>query len=180
MLKDLSNKAAAWLLAPRCASCRRLLATPLADPICAACWQCIMLPAPPWCERCGEPLMAAGNWMPELVEIAGGVNLFGVAGPHSPYLSWSDFCAADPDVILLLPCGWDIERTRQDLPVFTQRPEWSRLKAVAASRVYLLDGNQFFNRPGPRLVESLEILAELLHPDHFHFGHQGKGWAPGN
>jgi iron complex transport system substrate-binding protein len=127
-----------------------------------------------------DPLMAAGNWMPELVEIAGGVNLFGSAGKHSPYLSWNDLCAADPDVILLLPCGWDIERTRQDLPVLTKRPEWAKLKAVAAGRAYLLDGNQYFNRPGPRLVESLEILAELLHPEHFHFGHQGKGWEPAN
>ncbi len=124
-----------------------------------------------------EPLMASGNWMPELVEMAGGINLFGEAGKHSPWLTWEDVRTKDPDVILVLPCGFDIPRTRQDLPALTRRPGWSGLKAVREQRVYLLDGNQYFNRPGPRLVESLEILAEILHPDRFHFGHQGTGWT---
>jgi len=77
---------------------------------------------------------------------------------------------------VVLPCGFDIERSRQELPVLTQRPEWRTLRAVQAGRVYLTDGNQYFNRPGPRLVESLEILAELLHPSTFSFGHEGTGW----
>jgi iron complex transport system substrate-binding protein len=123
-----------------------------------------------------DPLMAAGNWMPELVEMAGGVNLFGVAGKHSPWMTWEQLVAADPDVIVMLPCGFDITRTRRDLHVFTRRPEWSRLKAVRAGRAVVADGNQFFNRPGPRLVESLEILAEVLHPEAFSFGHGGSGW----
>jgi iron complex transport system substrate-binding protein len=123
-----------------------------------------------------EPLMAAGNWMPELVEMAGGVNLFGAAGRHAPWLTWEELCARDPDVIVLLPCGFDIARTRQDLHLLADKPEWPRLRAVRGGRVFLTDGNQYFNRPGPRLVESLEILAELLHPAHFAFGHQGTGW----
>jgi iron complex transport system substrate-binding protein len=123
-----------------------------------------------------DPLMVAGNWMPELIEMAGGVDLFGVAGVHSPWITWEDLCAADPDVLLFLPCGFDIERTRRDLPVLTSKPEWRQLRAVRAGRVFLADGNQYFNRPGPRLVESLEILAELLHPDVFAFGHEGTGW----
>ncbi len=76
----------------------------------------------------------------------------------------------------MLPCGFDIARSRRDLPVLTGRPEWPRLKAVRDGRVFLADGNQYFNRPGPRLVESLEILAELLHPEEFRFGHEGAGW----
>jgi iron complex transport system substrate-binding protein len=123
-----------------------------------------------------EPLMAAGNWMPELVELAGGVNLFGQAGRHAPWMSWEQLCERDPDVVVLLPCGFDIARTRQDLPLLTRRPEWPNLRAVRSGRVFVTDGNQFFNRPGPRLVESLEILAEVLHPEAFHFGHEGTGW----
>ena len=126
-----------------------------------------------------DPLMAAGNWMPELVEKAGGINVFGIAGAHSPWLSWRQLCDADPDVVLLMPCGFDIPRTRRDLPVLANKPEWQNLRAVQSGRVFLADGNQFFNRPGPRLVESLEILAELLHPDLFSFGHEGSGWQRG-
>lgn len=123
-----------------------------------------------------DPLMAAGNWMPELIEMAGGVNLFGVAGAHAPWMTWEELCRADPEVLLILPCGFDIERSRRDLPVLMSKPEWSQLRAVRAGRVVVADGNQYFNRPGPRLVESLEILAEILHPDVFAFGHEGTGW----
>jgi len=123
-----------------------------------------------------EPLMAAGNWMPELVEMAGGLNLLGAAGKHSPWTSWEELQEKDPDVILILPCGFDIERTRQELPALMHQPGWPNLKAVRERRVYVLDGNQYFNRPGPRLVESLEILSEILHPEVFHFGHEGAGW----
>jgi iron complex transport system substrate-binding protein len=128
------------------------------------------------CVEWVEPLMASGNWMPELVEMAGGINLFGAAGKHAPRLTWEQLCAADPDVILVLPCGFDIARTRRDMPALTGKPEWPRLRAVRQGRVYLLDGNQYFNRPGPRLVESLEILAEVLHPGTFRLGHEGTGW----
>jgi iron complex transport system substrate-binding protein len=123
-----------------------------------------------------DPLMAAGNWVPELVDRAGGVNLFGEAGKHAPWLTWEQIVERAPDVIVLMPCGFDIARTRRDLPVLTEKPEWPRLKAVRTGRVFLTDGNQFFNRPGPRLAESLEILAELLHPAAFSFRHEGVGW----
>ena len=123
-----------------------------------------------------DPLMASGNWMPELVKMAGGHNLFGEAGRHSPRLEWIEVVAANPEVILILPCGFDIARTRQDLPVLTRKLGWDDLKAVQEGRVYLLDGNQYFNRPGPRLAESLEILAEVIHPETFHFGQEGIGW----
>jgi iron complex transport system substrate-binding protein len=123
-----------------------------------------------------DPLMAAGNWMPELVEMAGGVNLFGEAGKHAPWLTWEDLCRRDPGVIVALPCGWDIDRTRPEMLVLTGKAEWPGLRAVRGGRVYLMDGNQFFNRPGPRLVESLEILAEVLHSEAFSFGHEGTSW----
>jgi iron complex transport system substrate-binding protein len=124
-----------------------------------------------------EPLMSAGNWIPELAAMAGGVLLFGEAGKHSPRLAWSDFCQADPDVLFVMPCGWDIAKSHQEMADLTSKPEWPQLKAVRQGRVYLTDGNQYFNRPGPRLVESLEILAEVLHPEAFSFGHVGMGWA---
>ncbi|MBW3541264.1 MAG: cobalamin-binding protein [Planctomycetes bacterium] len=125
-----------------------------------------------------DPLMAAGNWVPELVELAGGVDLFGHPGEHSPWMTWEQLRDADPDVIAIMPCGFDIERTRRELPALTGHPAWPRLKAVRNGRVSLTDGNQFFNRPGPRLVESAEILAEILHPGRFDFGHRGTGWRP--
>ncbi|HEY6419362.1 MAG TPA: cobalamin-binding protein [Candidatus Binataceae bacterium] len=123
-----------------------------------------------------DPLMAAGNWMPELVEMAGGTNLFGTAGDHSPWLKFDELAAADPDLMLVSPCGFNMTRAAEDLPALTGDPRWRALKAVRGGRVYLADGNQYFNRPGPRIVESLEILAEITHPELFHFGHEGVGW----
>ena len=124
-----------------------------------------------------DPLMAGGNWMPELVQMAGGVNLFGVAGQHSPWMEWDDLWASDPDRIVILPCGFDIERSRAEMTPLVQQPGWSTLRAVRTGQVYITDGNQYFNRPGPRLAESLEILAEIFHPDVFSFEHEGTGWV---
>jgi iron complex transport system substrate-binding protein len=129
------------------------------------------------CVEWVDPLMAAGNWVPELVEMAGGVNLFGQAGKHAPSMTWEQLREADPDVIVLMPCGFDVARTLADVPILEGRPGWAELKAVRSKRVFATDGNQYFNRPGPRLVESLEILAELLHPSAFGGRHQGGGWA---
>ena len=125
-----------------------------------------------------DPLMAVGNWMPELIDMAGGRCLFGRRGEHSPQMTLEDLLKADPDVILLSPCGFDINRTLEDLPILEDQPGWTNLRAVRCGRVYVGDGNQFFNRPGPRLAESVEILAEILHPGTFDFGHRGIGWIP--
>ena len=124
-----------------------------------------------------DPPMAAGNWMPELIAMAGGASLFGEPGRRSPWLDLDKLAAADPDLVAILPCGFDIARTRTELPALARRPQWPALRAVARGAVFLLDGNQYFNRPGPRLVESLEILAEILHPTRFRFGHEGRGWV---
>jgi iron complex transport system substrate-binding protein len=114
-----------------------------------------------------QPLMAAGNWVPELVERAGGVNLFGSAGQHSPWMTAEELLAARPDITILMPCGYDLARTLEELPL---------LPEGLTGRVVCVDGNAYFNRPGPRLVESLEILVEILHPGAFDFGHQGQAW----
>ena len=123
-----------------------------------------------------DPMMAGGNWMPTLIEMAGGQNLFGKAGLHSPWMSFEELQAADPDVILIAPCGFDMDRTREDVPILEAKPGWDDLSAVKSGNVFIADGNQYFNRPGPRLAESLEILAEMLHPEEFDFGHGGVGW----
>jgi iron complex transport system substrate-binding protein len=123
-----------------------------------------------------EPLMTAGNWVPELIAAAGGENLFGVAGAHSPWLSWDEFTASDPDVIVAMPCGFDLARTEAEMRAVTGRDDWQTLRAVRNGRVAMVDGNRYFNRPGPRLADSAEILAEILHPATFDFGHKGDGW----
>ncbi len=123
-----------------------------------------------------DPLMAGGNWIPELVTLAGGKCLFGRAGEHAPWLEPEALWQADPDCIFVFPCGFDLDRTRAEMAPLCERPEWSDLRAVKDAKVFLADGNAYFNRPGPRMVDSLEILAEALHPDLFRFGHEGRGW----
>ncbi|MEO6953149.1 MAG: SRPBCC domain-containing protein [Polyangia bacterium] len=124
-----------------------------------------------------EPLMSAGNWMPTLVELAGGESLLGQAGKHSPYMTFDQLVAADPDVILIVPCGFGIPRTKSELGPLASHPAWQKLRAVRDERVYLADGHQYFNRPGPRIVESLEILVEILHDDDgIGARHEGSGW----
>ena len=123
-----------------------------------------------------DPLMASGNWIPELVTIAGGLPMLGIAGQHSPYIEWNALHRADPEVMIIMPCGFDLERTRQETQLLKQHPQWSSLHAVRTGKIFISDGNAYFNRPGPRLVDSLEILAEILHPDIFDFGYRGTGW----
>ncbi|MFA7341316.1 MAG: cobalamin-binding protein [Candidatus Obscuribacterales bacterium] len=123
-----------------------------------------------------EPLMAAGNWMPELVELAGATNLFGQAGKHSPWMTWEELIEKEPDVIIVTPCGFANKRTLEEMHLIEQQPHYTALKAVRNKRVYVADGNQYFNRPGPRLIDSLEIMAEILYPQLFNFGHEQAAW----
>jgi len=123
-----------------------------------------------------EPLMAAGNWTPELIEMTAGVNIFGEPGKHSPWMNWEELAREDPDVIVIAPCGFDIARTEREMHWLTQQPQWPALRAVRSGRVYLADGNQYFNRPGPRLVETLQIMGEILHPREFSAEFEGTGW----
>jgi iron complex transport system substrate-binding protein len=124
-----------------------------------------------------EPLMAGGNWMPELIEAAGGDNLFGTAGKHSDWMQWQELAAADPDIILVAPCGYGLDRCLEELPLLQAKPGWSDLKAVRSGRVYFADGNAYFNRHGPRLADSAEIIAEILHPEITPARHRGKAWV---
>lgn len=112
-----------------------------------------------------DPPMAAGNWIPELVEIAGGRDLLGQAGAHSGTIAWGDLLAAAPEVIVLMACGWDVERTSAEARSLRDRPGWGDLPAVRAGRVAIVDANAFMTRPGPRVVDSAEILAEIFHAD---------------
>jgi iron complex transport system substrate-binding protein len=113
------------------------------------------------------PVMIGGTWMPELIEIAGGEALVTKAGQHAPTLTLAELEQLDPEVVLIKPCGFDLARSTEELALLREQLPWSRWSAVARGAVYLADGNAFFNRPGPRLVESAEILAACAHPGLF-------------
>ena len=125
-----------------------------------------------------DPLMSAGNWIPELVELAGGQPLFGGAGAHSPWLEWDDLVSVDPEVLIVTPCGYQLPRTLAELGTLTGRPGWADLRAVREQRVFVADGNAYFNRSGPRIVDSARILGEMIHPDLFGQDHRGCAWLP--
>jgi iron complex transport system substrate-binding protein len=114
-----------------------------------------------------EPLMAAGNWVPELVELGGGAYDLVAPGAHSPTLTWDNLVAYAPDVVIIMPCGFKLEQTQRELGRLTERPEWPRLPAVRNQRVYAVDGNAYLNRPGPRIVDSAELVAGLVQPGLF-------------
>ncbi|MGA2712279.1 MAG: cobalamin-binding protein [Bryobacteraceae bacterium] len=110
-----------------------------------------------------EPLMAAGNWTPELIDLAGGVDVFGKPGIHSPWITWEALLAHDPDIVIVAPCGFDLARTCAEIHWLTERAGFNRLKAVETNRLFLADGNRFFNRPGPRVADTLEIMRDMIH-----------------
>lgn len=111
-----------------------------------------------------DPLFSCGHWTPELVEIAGGIEPLAKTGARSRQISMAQLVQADPDVILIACCGFSIERTMQDVPAFLNKPEVASLRCVRSGRVLVTDGSAYFSRPGPRLVESLEILAHAVDP----------------
>jgi iron complex transport system substrate-binding protein len=123
-----------------------------------------------------EPAFAMGNWGPELVELAGGTSLLGTPGAHSTTTPWSAVREADPDVLVVAPCGFGIERSLGEMPLLTRQPGWYELRAVRAGRVFVADGNLYFNRSGPCLFETPEILAEMLHPSSWAPHHEGRVW----
>ena len=112
-----------------------------------------------------NPLMVAGNWIPELVDIAGGEYGLVGAGAHTPPITWDVLAAYRPEVLVITPCGFPIPQSQLDLPQLMAHPLWQTLPAVQKNRVYVADGNAYYNRPGPRIAESAEILAEMLHPE---------------
>jgi len=121
-----------------------------------------------------EPPMLAGGWTLELIEAAGGVNAFPAS--RNPWIRFEELVELDPDKIIIAPCGFSIERAVEDLPFLEQQPGWKDLKAAQNHEIVVCDGNHYFNRPGPRLIDSLEILAEIFHPDLFPAEHYNSGW----
>jgi iron complex transport system substrate-binding protein len=114
-----------------------------------------------------EPLMLAGNWMPELVELAGGRCELTPPGRQSAYIGWPDVAAYDPQVVVVAPCGFDLPRARSEAPRLFDLPGWGETSAARNGRTWCADGNAYFNRGGPRLVDTIELLAAILHPDLF-------------
>jgi iron complex transport system substrate-binding protein len=112
-----------------------------------------------------DPPFSCGHWNPELVRLAGGEEILGRAGQRSHTLRWDEVAAARPEVVFVACCGFDLERTLVDVGALRDVPGWRELPAVRAGPVYVADGSQYFSRPGPRLVDSLEILAHALHPE---------------
>ncbi len=123
-----------------------------------------------------SPLMIAGNWTPELIQIAGGTPLLAQSGKHSGYVDFSAIQAADPDILVIAPCGFPMDRTLQEINLLLELPGWNDLSAVKNNRVYIADGNQYFNRSSQKVVDTIELLAEIIHPKQFVFGYEGKGW----
>lgn len=124
-----------------------------------------------------EPVMAAGLWIPELVEFAGGQDVLAKPAKPAVQTDWKSLAKADPEVIVFMLCGFDIARSRRELAILDNIPQWKSLRAVKNHKVYVVDAAQFMSRPGPRLIESLEILAEIITPKDFRFGGEGKLWV---
>ena len=114
-----------------------------------------------------DPLMCGGHWVPEMVELAGGINCFGDKETGSFPLEWESIIDSQPEVIVLMPCGFDVKRGLQDLPLLSNKDGWANLPAVKNNRVYVIDAGAYTSRSGPRLVDGLEILAEMTHPGLF-------------
>ena len=114
-----------------------------------------------------DPLMCGGHWVPEMVELAGGANCFGDKESGSFPLEWDAVVESQPDVIVLMPCGFEVPRALEDVPLLESKAGWSALPAVQNDRVFAIDASNYTSRSGPRLVTGLEILAEMIHPELF-------------
>ena len=114
-----------------------------------------------------DPLLCGGHWVPEMVELAGGINCFGDKETGSFRIEWPDIVASQPDVIVFMPCGFEVKRGLEDVPTVKALEGWNSLPAVQDNRVYVVDASAYTSRSGPRLVTGLEIMAEILHPELF-------------
>lgn len=114
-----------------------------------------------------NPIYAAGHWIPEMIEIAGAEDVLGRRAEPSKKVAWQSIRESAPEIIVLMPCGFDVQRTLQEAAVLEQNEGWHELPAVKAGRVYAVNAHAFFSRPGPRLVDGVEILAHIIHPEFF-------------
>jgi iron complex transport system substrate-binding protein len=112
-----------------------------------------------------DPLFTAGHWVPQMVEYAGGTNGISAAGEPSRRMEIDEAVGFDPDVIVLMPCGFEIPRTIKELPALARNEKWKSLRAVKSGKVYAVNANAYFSKPGPRTVAGLEILAKIMHPE---------------
>jgi iron complex transport system substrate-binding protein len=111
-----------------------------------------------------DPLYIAGHWVPEMVQIAGGTDIFGTAGRPSAKIEWELVISSAPELLILMPCGFDAERAVQESSLLKHRHGWESLAAVRNRRVFAVSGTDYFSRPGPRLVDGVEILGDIIHP----------------
>ena len=116
-----------------------------------------------------DPPMSAGNWVPEMIRMAGATDALGADAGKSHWIKWADVAAADPDIVILIPCGFELQRVLTEAKTPAVWPHLKDLRATREGKLFAVDGHHLFNRPGPRLVDSLEVLAELLHPESFQF-----------
>ena len=123
-----------------------------------------------------EPLTVSGNWMPEVLSIAGGSSLLAEAGKPSPNVKWEEIQQADPEILIVAPSGFSIEGAMREINLLLSLPGFADLKAVKNNRLYIADGSQYFYNPGPGIVDAIEIMAEIIHPKLFNFGYEGDGW----
>ena len=128
-----------------------------------------------------DPPFLPGHWVPEMIERAGGINLEGTAGARSLQADWDELTGLDPDVLLVMPCGYDLESSRRDADRYADRLAGVAPRAIEEGRVFVVDGSSYLNRSGPRVVDGVEILAALLHPDAFprvDLAGRGARWTP--
>jgi iron complex transport system substrate-binding protein len=123
-----------------------------------------------------DPIMVAGHWVPEMVALAGGSNLVTKKGEISKRISWREVCASNPDVLIISPCGFDIARTKEEIGLLTSKKDFEDLRAVRNRQIYLIDGNAYLTRPGPRIVNGIEILSEILYPNLFNRSYGSADW----
>lgn len=122
-----------------------------------------------------EPIFNSGHWNPELIRLAGGTPVLSPDGESSIRIPWDELRAADPEVLIIACCGHKVERTKKDLPILEALPDWRRLNAVRNGRVFIADGTAYFSRPGPRIVDTLEMVASIIHPEVCREAYLGHG-----
>src|SRR3989441_1930961 len=114
-----------------------------------------------------DPLFTAGHWVPQMVEIAGGINGISTVGEKSRRMDIDEAAKFEPDIIILMPCGFDVNRTILEYEKLSKDRKWSSIPAVKQGNLYAVDANEYFSKPGPRTVTGIEILSKIIHPDTF-------------
>jgi iron complex transport system substrate-binding protein len=115
-----------------------------------------------------DPFFTAGHWVPEMIEVAGGINLISQKGEHSKKMNIQEISDSDPDIIILMPCGFNTNRTIQEYnQILTNDPSWNKLRAVRNNKIFVVDANSFFSKSSIRTITGLEILAKIIQPEKF-------------